>query len=344
MFTTGDIAFYDETLDTYIGGDTDGDHYYFDYDSDGIMTLYSTERNPIQLSKLKGSGTEESPYLIKNVKDWKLASATIDGTNSYYYSLTSDIDFTNKVFYPLGSKTNTFKGTFDGGYHTLSNIDIHGYSYVGVFGRFDGTLKDTNFNNLTIIGMNDYVGILGSSKHYISGIKVRNATISGYNYVGTLSGTHSGGASYSTINIRNIDIQSNVTGNNNVAGLFGGSGSWVKVADYAFKGTVTGVSNVAGVMGSSGNGYNGATGVIYDSTMTSTNTSVGIVGNANFTGGTTYVYNTTKSPDNSNGYNGTAISSKTLEAVASVLDTTDSNGDGYSFTLTNGDYELVYSN
>ena len=342
-YTVGDIALYDSVLDTYVGGDTNGDNYYFDLDSSGIITLYNTDERPIT-NTLAGTGTENDPYIIASTDDWKMASATVNEADTMYYSVTSDLDFTNKVFYPLGSYNNPLKGTVNGNHHTLSNVNIHGYDYVGVIGKFEGTFKDFNFNNLTIAGISNYVGILGSSKHYISGIKVRNATISGYNYVGTLSGTHSGGASYSTINIRNIDIQSNVTGNNNVAGLFGGSGSWVKVADYAFKGTVTGVSNVAGVMGSSGNGYNGATGVIYDSTMTSANTSVGIVGNANFTGGTTYVYNTTKSPDNSNGYNGTAISSKTLEAVASVIDTTDSNGDGYSFTLTNGDYELVYSN
>ena len=350
VFTTGDIAFYDETLDTYIGGDTDGDHYYFDYDSNGIITLYSIDRNPIQTSKLKGEGTSESPYLIRNAKDWKLASATIDSQTQYYYSLVNDIDFDHKTFYPLGSKNNTFKGTFSGGYHTLSNIDIVGYSYVGVFGRFDGILKDTNFNNINISGMSDYVGILGYSNgdnnngHYIKGIKVRNTNITGNNYVGTISGSHAGGM-YNAHNISELDVQSTVTGNNNVGGLLGVAGSWAKIEDFVYTGTVTGNNYVAGVLGASNNSNNYARGIVYNTTVTATGSQAGIVGNTNF-GGTTFVYNSTKNTTNTNSNEGIAYTVGDIALYDSVLDTYvggDTNGDNYYFDLDSNGIITLYN-
>ena len=43
----------DGVLDTYIGGDNDDDKYYFDYDSEGEIVVYSIERTPIKYNKLK---------------------------------------------------------------------------------------------------------------------------------------------------------------------------------------------------------------------------------------------------------------------------------------------------
>ena len=36
----------DGMLDTIIGGDVDGDHYYFDYNASGGIELYSTDIRP----------------------------------------------------------------------------------------------------------------------------------------------------------------------------------------------------------------------------------------------------------------------------------------------------------
>ena len=130
----------DGALDTYIGGDNDNDGYYFDYDSSGDITLYSTARTPIETNKLRGAGTEANPYLITNIDEWKLASATV--TQGKYYSVTDDIDFTNKKYYALGTNTNKFNGNINGNMHTISNISLLGASYLGLFGIILEQSKD----------------------------------------------------------------------------------------------------------------------------------------------------------------------------------------------------------
>ena len=58
-----------DAIDTYIGGDDDEDTYYFDYDSNNKIILYSTEETPIET--LSGEGTSEDPYIIANLTDWR---------------------------------------------------------------------------------------------------------------------------------------------------------------------------------------------------------------------------------------------------------------------------------
>ena len=72
---------------------------------------------------LTGEGTESNPYQIGNATDWDTFAGWInDGTNAdKYYKLTADIGTTeNPVTTMVGSRYNRFKGTFDGGGHTLT--------------------------------------------------------------------------------------------------------------------------------------------------------------------------------------------------------------------------------
>ena len=159
----------DGALDTYIGGDNDSDHYYFDYDNEGNITLFSTDRTPIQ-NKLKGTGTDVDPYLIRNDKDWKMASALV--TQSKYFSVTSDIDFSNKKYYALGTNNNRFNGNINGNMHAISNISLYGYDYLGLFGYNTGTIEGFRFNDIAVNATGQYVaGIAGYNTGTIKGIE-----------------------------------------------------------------------------------------------------------------------------------------------------------------------------
>ena len=342
-YTSNSMALFDSVVDTYIGGDTNKDGYYFDLNENGILTLYTLEERPINVT-LTGEGTQSDPYVINNADDWKMATATID-ENSYYYSINNDIDFTGKVFYPLGTKNNVLKGKILGNHHTISNVIINGYDNVGVFGKSNVDASDLVFNNITINGISNYVGIFGENVGALRGIKVRNTTVTGYDKVGVLAGTNSYGNYNSGPGLTSIDVQGTATGHNYISGIVGYGGSYTRIIDTVFKGSVTGSNYVAAFMSGGNNGSNSTRGVVYDTTITATDGNYVNIGSPY--GDTMYIKNVTTSPSISLSSEETEFTSVTLDAVNSVIDTTiggDNGGDGYYFTLTNGEYELVTAN
>ena len=232
----------DNYIDTYIGGDNDSDKYYFDYDSNGDITLFSTERTPIQ-NKLRGEGTSEKPYIIKNDKDWKMASATISESGKYY-SVINDIDFSGKKFYVFGTNANKFTGNLNGDMHTISNINLYGTVYAGIIGYNNGgTIEGFNFNNVSINGSGNYLGIVGYSTGIVKGINGTNI-----NVIGASSASNVGGlVGYSTGLIQDITMQSTVTGANDIGGVIGYS---TNVSKYILaNSTVSGNDEIGGVAG-----------------------------------------------------------------------------------------------
>ena len=173
-------------LDTYLGGDNDSSGYYFDYDSKGNIVLKSTKRNPIDTT-LKGGGTKENPYLIYTANDMKKIAAM--PTENNYYLLMNDIDFKGKKYYMIGIYTNPFVGTFEGGAHTLKNIEMGAYQYAAPFGYVSGTpVFGLNISNVNVEGIYYYasglVGTGGAKEVVVSG-KVTSP------YVGGVSGNSS---------------------------------------------------------------------------------------------------------------------------------------------------------
>ncbi len=254
----------DDAVDTYIGGDSNGDYYYIDYDNEYKLTLYSTVRNPIQLSKLKGEGTEASPYLIKNIKDWKMATATLSST-AKYYTITNNLDFNNEYYYALGTFTTKFNGVLDGGMKTISNISMENDAYTGIFGYNSGTIKNLVFDNTTIVGKNNTGLVVGHNQGTINGIIGRSISVTGEENTGGVAG-------YNPRVITNADIRGTIIGTINVGGIAGKSeyqtGNPSKNDDIVFSGIVTATDRVGGLIGwSSAASLNGA---IYDSTITAT--------------------------------------------------------------------------
>lgn len=90
---------------------------------------------------------------------------TYNGTTVF---LSSDLDFTDNVFTPIGTGSNYFLGTFDGQGHVISNFKMStsSYQYAGLFGYSDGlTLKNT---------------VLGPSCSVASSINSQRAYVSGF--------------------------------------------------------------------------------------------------------------------------------------------------------------------
>ena len=366
----------DGALDTYIGGDNDNDGYYFDYDSDGNLRLYSLLERPLnyddrtrKLKDLKGAGTEDNPYLISNAFDWRLASSTVK--DAKYYSVEKDIDFANNNYYALGTNENKFKGNINGNMNTVSNISVYGHDYVGLFGYNTGTIEGLKFNNVTAIAASTNVGgIAGYNTGTIKGIQMRNISVSGglpsisttskASNVGGIVGDNRGA-------IISVDVQGNITSTGeNIGGIAGqlsrdgASNTYIRSA--LFKGTVTGFSYVAGIAGigsysgSTGNAKMDFKGVVYDSTIKATTTDT--THRWNYTLG--YMYNSADLNKDlkyknvslivpASAYGSTdekLIPFMTLDSVDGALDTYiggDNDGDGYYFDYDTSGNIVLYS-
>ena len=210
-----------------------------DYERDGDKWSVKMAATDIYLSltrEWKGKGTEQEPYLIETAADWQQLALNVsysqdlnyDGT---YLLLTSDID----IYTPVGMAESgdgqesqyAFRGTFDGGGHTVT-AHLAGGNFTAPFGKI---------NNATI----RHLHVAG----FISG-DIHTAGLAGKAYGSSLiedcrvSATISGNASYAggfvghafeseaTICGSLFDGQLLVKGNSTYAGVFFG---WSDSAD-----------------------------------------------------------------------------------------------------------------
>ncbi|MCL2020237.1 MAG: hypothetical protein FWG70_10845, partial [Oscillospiraceae bacterium] len=113
-----------------------------------------------------------------------------------YYRLTADLDLTGIDWTPIGTNSVPFNGSFDGNGFTVSNLSVNlpATDYVGLFGRNNGVIKNTNLENVNVTGRNYVGGLAGSN----SGL-INNSSVSGVSnvtgttdYIGGFVGSNSG--------------------------------------------------------------------------------------------------------------------------------------------------------
>ena len=102
-----------------------------------------------------GDGSEGNPYKIATGAQLASLAQKVASCRGKYFKLTADIDLANHEWTPIGRLTadyiNTaFKGNFDGGGHTISNLFIANSSdfSVGLFGYID----NATISNLRVSG------------------------------------------------------------------------------------------------------------------------------------------------------------------------------------------------
>ena len=193
---TSNINMYEYAgLDTYIGGDNDSTGYYFDYESDtsNNIVLKSVKKNPITFN-LAGEGTKENPYLIRNMKEWKMVSGTPN--REVYYKLANDIDLNSGQFYMIGSAGNPFSGKVDGNLSRLYNLnlDIAPADNVGIFGYVttNASFVGLNLENITVKGKRNVGSLVGYAQGEatkVNEVVAKNVNVSGTDcYIGGIIG------------------------------------------------------------------------------------------------------------------------------------------------------------
>lgn len=111
---------------------------------------------------IQGNGDLNDPYLITSGADLKYLSNQVIGGNNYatrHFQVTADIDLGGNAWIPIGTQTNSFRGTFNGAGHTISNAIINtqnantgSVASYGLFGSIaDGAeIKNVELNGFTI--------------------------------------------------------------------------------------------------------------------------------------------------------------------------------------------------
>lgn len=143
----------------FIAKDVDlTDDYKDEYEKYEKVYLDKPERKIIVKEKAI-VGTEDKPYIISDVNSLnKLAEQVNEGilkpTKDFYAELSCDIDFKGQEFKGIGYKDkktkNGFQGHFDGKGYKISNINIR-ENYAGIFSYIKG---DTEIRNLIIASGN----------------------------------------------------------------------------------------------------------------------------------------------------------------------------------------------
>ena len=251
----GNINLYNDYIDTWLGGDNDGSGYYFDYESKTSNKIV-LRSNSINTKFEKGSGTKESPYLIYNEEDMKKIAAM--PTEQNYYKLMNDIDYNNEHYYMIGTYSSafggkSFAGTFEGGSHTLKNINVYGYNYIGLFGHVRGSdiikagIIGLNVENIKVNGNGFVGGVVGYIHSYAD---INEVTVSGNvsgeaNNIGGIVG-YIYNENYS-VNVTSVISNTNVTGNAKTSDYIGGIAGYVnnfnsstKITGIIESGTISG--------------------------------------------------------------------------------------------------------
>jgi hypothetical protein len=213
-----------------------------------------------------GTGTSGDPYQISTPAELAFLSQSVNGGNNYfgiYFILTSDLDLNSKSWTPIGS-TATFRGTFDGKSHVISNLNVNvATSNAGLFGSVQyAKIKNIGIvGNSTVTGTGNVGGIVGlvtgagATAFSMSGC-FSNATVSipstGGSNVGGIVGyfnnaTGATAASSITNCYSTGNISGNTTSNGYVSGIVGrangATSTSFTISNSYSTGTITGSLN-----------------------------------------------------------------------------------------------------
>jgi len=137
------------------------------YGAEYVGGVYTVVR-----TSLNGEGTEAEPFVIENLEDLKFFRDLVNTGTTFkdqYIKLTANINLAGENWVPIGNDTNYFRGHFDGGNNTISNMTIESTSTGNQFAGLFGGIKNGTVKNLTMKNVN--INVVGA--------KVRAAAIVG---------------------------------------------------------------------------------------------------------------------------------------------------------------------
>ena len=211
-----------------------------------------------------------------------IAELVNGGKTDINITLDTDIDLTGKDWTPIGTSVdNSYKGTFDGGGHTITGLTFTtNDEYAGLFGWLNraGTVKNVVMEGVQITSNQIYGGSIGGVAGYSWGT-IENCSVSGSVsgtvYVGGVVGAQIGGS------ITGCSSSATVKGTVDVGGVAGQTnGGATLTACYATGNVTLEIDPRKNIAGGSLVGFNGGNGVracYATGNVTSTGSSTGNV-------------------------------------------------------------------
>ena len=269
-----DLNFFESIgIDTWIAGDNDTSGYYFDYQSPTSKNIVvkSTALNPIPTNAENTFEKDSNDkYLIKNEDDWKKATAFVGTALSF--KLDSDLSFSSKNFYMMGSSYHSFTGSFEGGAKTISDVEINApfdndvrrlaifgyqtsgsvinglnisnikvvggsYQSAGLVGESNGsTIREIAAENIYIeVGAGNAGCVIGNSHSTITNILLKSGQIK--NYGSQYSGALLGNANmYSYGNISNLMVENAIADGTNMYPVIGATNNFDRYSNVKLNG------------------------------------------------------------------------------------------------------------
>ena len=211
-----------------------------------------------------------------------IAELVNGGKTDINITLDTDIDLTGKDWTPIGTSVdNSYKGTFDGGGHTITGLTFTtNDEYAGLFGYLNraGTVKNVVMEGVQITSNQIYGGSIGGVAGYSWGT-IENCSVSGSVsgtvYVGGVVGAQIGGS------ITGCSSSATVKGTVDVGGVAGQTNSSATLtACYATGNVIIEIDPVKNISGGGLVGMNGGNGLLAcyaTGNVTSTGSSTGNV-------------------------------------------------------------------
>ena len=166
-----------------------------------------------------------------------IAKLVNGGKTDINITLNTDIDLTGKDWTPIGTNyDNSYKGTFDGGGHTITGLTVTTYDkYAGLFGWLNsaGTVKNVVMEGVQITNNHSSGfagGVVGNSWGTIENCSV-SGSVNGEVYVGGVVGKQTSGS------MTGCSSSATVKGTVNVGGVAGES--WGSMTACYATGNVT---------------------------------------------------------------------------------------------------------
>lgn len=206
-----------------------------------------------------GDGTAGNPWQIATLDNlYWLSQTPAEWGEGKYFVQTADIDAaatstwdSNKGFSPIGNDDTKFVGNYDGQEHSITGLTINRETSndQALFGITDGgALSNIKLINATVSGLN-YVGILSGFCHSTVYNCSATGTVSGYDLVGGLVGFMKKNMNQSYANVAVSCTSSSNTSAG--GGLIGNLDTYVNIRNcYALGAvTATNASYVGGLIG-----------------------------------------------------------------------------------------------
>ena len=229
-------------------------------------------------------------YEVYNAEGLKNIAKLVNEEGKTDINITLDTDLTlTGEWTPIGTESQPYTGTFDGGNHTISGLTVKGSDenagLFGYIGKDGGTVKNVVLKDVQITSNNQYAnvgGMAGINNGTIENCSVSGGSVSGYSAGGVVGQQYSG-------SITLCNSSATVQGTSQVGGVVGYTNYGVTLTACYATGDVTAKDNdtagiffAGGVVGSNGGNLTacyatgdvtGGTGSIYVGGVTGSNDS-----------------------------------------------------------------------